>query len=77
MKKIVVTTNVELVTTKHNMSSSGAMPGHTSTLGRSKDTNRSNGVLGDVGAGYHGYVPHPDIRLHPIPPSQDPHLPTQ
>jgi len=77
MQKNVFTTNVnELSTTKHDMFSSGSMPGHTSTIGRSKDTNRSHGVLGDVGAGYPGYVPHPDIRLH----SQDPpppHPPTQ
>ena len=39
MQRNVDTTNVnELSTTKYDMSSSGSMPGHTSTLGRSKDT---------------------------------------
>ena len=66
--------------TKHDIFSTGSISGYNSTLGRSKDTNRSHGVVGDVGEGYPGYVSHPDICLHPTSLSQDhqpSHPPTQ
>jgi len=69
MQKNVFTTNVnELSTPKHDIFNTSATSGHSSTLGRSKDTNRSHGVLGGGGPGYAGYAPHPHhgVRAHPV-----------